>query len=212
MRPEKAIIMFYPNGADFEMGQTAVIAGSQYFSVDRGANWVHSEDRLQRLFVPPLSQPEMRAALEEHYAFRAGSVSDLAERDRILGADLALLGDSERATERFLTVPPGSVAIIHFDLFHRGARAAAADPWRPMFKFSASRVSAPAAETAATPVDPEAARPAFSSVCAEHVWRYLLYSQLCIGTLYSVLLTAADDEYLSGPLLSFVLEFSIEFC
>lgn len=136
MRPEKAIIMFYPNGADFEMGQTAVIAGSQYFSVDRGANWVHSEDRLQRLFVPPLSQPEMRAALEEHYAFRAGSVSDLAERDRILGADLALLGDSERATERFLTVPPGSVAIIHFDLFHRGARAAAADPWRPMFKFS----------------------------------------------------------------------------
>ena len=112
MRPEKAITMFYPNGADFEIGQTAVVPGSQYFSVDRGPNWVHSEDRLQRLFVPPLSQPELRSALEEHYAFRAGSVTDLDKRDQILSGDLALLGDSGRVTERFLTVPPGSVAIV----------------------------------------------------------------------------------------------------
>jgi hypothetical protein len=47
-RPEKVIIMYYPAGADPDSnGATAVIPSSQYFSCDRGSNFVHSEDRLQ---------------------------------------------------------------------------------------------------------------------------------------------------------------------
>ena len=95
---------------------------------------------LQTLFMPPLTQQQMRGRLERHYHFRAGGVIDLIERDVLLGADLALLGDST-VQPRFVSCAAGTVVIVHHDLFHRVARALDSHPWRPMLKFSATRVS-----------------------------------------------------------------------
>ena len=73
-RPTQAILMYYPAGADEANGMTVVLPSSQYFSCDRGRNFVHSEDRLQTLFEPPLTDAEMSGRLEEHYIFRAGGL------------------------------------------------------------------------------------------------------------------------------------------
>lgn len=206
-RPEKVIIMYYPAGADAANGVTAVVPSSQYFSCDRGDNFVHSEDRLQRLFVPPLTNAEMSQRLVTHYDFRAGGVTDPDERDQILADDLALLGGGDQVEERFLFCKPGTVSIVHFDLvslqaiptttrfpgrfltdclclqFHRGARASDPDPWRPMFKISASRVSAP---TAASVANSLALSPqAFHSPCAACVWDYLAHSSTTTAALSS---------------------------
>ena len=124
-----------------DMGPTGVVPGSQYMALDRGPTPGGSEISI----VGDGPMPE-----------------DFADRDRWFGEAIAQLGGVEGdgiAVENHLVeLPPGSIAITHHQVFHRASRNTQQDPWRPMVKLGAARVSEPlpchgcASDSAAAPV------------------------------------------------------------
>ena len=59
--PRWIMCMYYPAATTLEMGPTAVVRGSPYFTVDRGLSFPQAEDRLDAGLQPP---PETPRALE----------------------------------------------------------------------------------------------------------------------------------------------------
>lgn len=122
-RPRWIMGLWYPTAVTLAMGPTAVSTGSQFLSVDNEA-WVE---------LTP--DPETAKA-----DINSGSN---AAWSHVLAARGSGLGGSQRK----LDVEAGSIALIHFDILHRGTAQAFADvdvdgplpfaidpaiPWRPM--------------------------------------------------------------------------------
>jgi hypothetical protein len=139
--PRWIICFYFPMETTLGMGPTAVIPGSAYFTTDRqdatGAEVVAtdehpngwSDDRLERVLENPTF--DLRD-------------DDLSARDTRLNAAISQgLGDSFE--ERKLLVPAGTLAVLHFDLFHRGTRRIPGHDIRTMFKLQFFRTAAPAA-------------------------------------------------------------------
>ena len=156
--PRWIMCMYYPAATTLEMGPTAVVRGSPYFTVDRGLSFPQAEDRLDAGLQPPPETPRaLEAALKQWEGIsghREAAVLGPDAVDRRIDEGLAMLGGGGALEQRKLTVPAGSAVFIHFDIFHRGSRrmGAADGPWRPMFKLQFFRVSDPAPAAAAPPL------------------------------------------------------------
>lgn len=166
--PCNCICMYYPIDTVLDMGPTAIVPGSTYWSVDR-TGFMQSEDRLDFALQPARNPGGLEQWSKSLGGWNALSgfgdnIEDLSERDQriegavglLLGQDGAVAGDREPAAttdaagqilrQRFVEVKGGSFVIIHHDLFHRGSRRRSERaPWRPMFKQGARRVSDPVA-------------------------------------------------------------------
>lgn len=166
--PRNCICMYYPIDTVLDMGPTAIVPGSTYWSVDR-TGFMQSEDRLDFALQPARNPGGLEQWSKSLNGWNALSgfgdnIEDVSVRDQrlegavdlLLGQDGAVAGERDAAAttdaagqmlrQRFIEVKGGSVVIIHHDLFHRGSRRRSDDaPWRPMFKQSARRVSDPAA-------------------------------------------------------------------
>lgn len=151
------------------MGPTAVIPGSTYFTTDRqdatGAEVVAtdvqptgwSDDRLERV----LENPTFNLVGD-----------DLSARDtRLKSAISRGLGDSFE--EKKLLVPAGTLAVLHFDLFHRGTRRIPGHDIRTMFKLQFLRTAAPVAGEPSWDHNPSLTDAQFShgSSAQQAVWR-----------------------------------------
>ena len=164
--------MYYPHDTAMDMGPTAVVPGSTYWSVDR-AGFMQSEDRLDFELQPAKNSAGLEQWSRSLHGWNAlagfgENWEDLSQRDsRIEGAvDLLLGKDGDHSggerdpavaaelavggvaagllRQQFVEVKAGSFVIMHHDVFHRGTRRRSADaPWRPMFKQGARRVSDP---------------------------------------------------------------------
>mmetsp|Transcript_2841 Transcript_2841/g.8935 ORF Transcript_2841/g.8935 Transcript_2841/m.8935 type:complete len:568 (-) Transcript_2841:332-2035(-) len=172
--PTMAMALYYPRRVTPDMGPTHIMPFSQYGSVD--AEHAHcGEDRLGA------------GRFEEGVGFSYAS-SDAASRRRCLEEDtLELFPAATRSADQrrglSLTVEAGTVAIIHYDLLHRGSAvagpeafaadtlaavaadadaAAPAPPWRPMFKFQFVRVLEPLSPSSAVP--PSSSAPSSASL------------------------------------------------
>mmetsp|Transcript_13295 Transcript_13295/g.44760 ORF Transcript_13295/g.44760 Transcript_13295/m.44760 type:complete len:297 (+) Transcript_13295:668-1558(+) len=172
--PTMAMALYYPRRVTPDMGPTHIMPFSQYGSVD--AEHAHcGEDRLGA------------GRFEEGVGFSYAS-SDAASRRRCLEEDtLELFPAATRSADQRrglpLTVEAGTVAIIHYDLLHRGSAvagpeafaadtlaavaadadaAAPAPPWRPMFKFQFVRVLEPLSPSSAVP--PSSSAPSSASL------------------------------------------------
>ena len=111
--------MYYPAEVTEDMGPTSVIPRTQYWTVDRrGFN--QNEERLDPAMTPPLDADGWRAANAEMGAHL--SSDDLGVRDARLAAAVELMGPGVHE-RKCITVEPGTVAFIHFDIFHRGSRS-----------------------------------------------------------------------------------------
>ena len=145
--PRWIMCMYYRAATTLEMGPTAVVRGSPYFTVDRGLSVPQAEDRLDAGLQPPPETPRaLEAALKQWEGIsghREAAVLGPDAVDRRIDEGLAMLGGGGALEQRKLTVPAGSAVFIHFDIFHRGSRrmGAADGPWRPMFKLQFFRVS-----------------------------------------------------------------------
>ncbi len=132
-RPNWAMLFYYPQDVTAASGPTEVLPGTQYWTTDfekpDGA-W-HAGDPLdKRLRVAELNR------------------APVAVRDRRLQAVVDSLGVVD-VPRRRLEVPAGTVVLAHYDLMHRGARAAAdwiaAGGRRFLYKFYFLRTSDPRA-------------------------------------------------------------------
>ena len=121
--PHVIRMWYYPCEVTIEMGPTALIPCSHFCGRDR-LGCPHSEDRFDQGMGPespsgaPKSLDEWKSAAD-NAIYLSGSAEERAAR---LGGGLALLGD-KNVMERKMTVPAGSVVIIHDDMVHRRARA-----------------------------------------------------------------------------------------
>lgn len=116
-RPNWAMIFYYPQETSVRRGATQVLPGTQYWTIDKPIEpHVPGEDRLGGRFE----------------ADGIASHGDLTVRDAHLQRQIEKL-DGEIQPEH-LTVPKGSLALVHFDLFHRGTRNLIDEP-RFMYKF-----------------------------------------------------------------------------
>jgi ectoine hydroxylase-related dioxygenase (phytanoyl-CoA dioxygenase family) len=122
-RPNWVMAFYYPQETTIELGATQIIPGSQYWNVN------HEEDELK--------QGEDR--LDYEYG-PIGVAEDLSERDRRLGQSLEEFDADSRPMP--VLVPKGSVVLVNFDLFHRGARRLVEGD-RFMFKFWFARTMEP---------------------------------------------------------------------
>ncbi|MEE9279432.1 MAG: phytanoyl-CoA dioxygenase family protein, partial [Myxococcota bacterium] len=114
-RPNWLIVMYYPQETTFEMGPTEVLPGTQYWTVDH-------ED---------VARPRGEDVLDPDFS---GNEDDPDESDRRIAGSTECLAPSV-AAER-LVCPAGTVAVLHFDLFHRATRrAGGSEPRRFAFKF-----------------------------------------------------------------------------
>ena len=131
--------MYYPHDTTIDMGATAVVPGSAYWSVDR-SGFFQSEDRLEFSLQPARNTGglgQWHSSLQEFNGL--ATLPDLDARDErlsstvglLLGQDGATAGDRDPEAsdaganllrERFVEVPAGSAVIMHFDVFHRGTR------------------------------------------------------------------------------------------
>ena len=126
-RPIAAILFYYPQAVTDEMGPTEVLPGTQYWrgSFEDGVQW-HGDDHLDRAFDAD-----------------AGRHPDLARRDAAITASLGVLGTGP-VTRKRLCVPAGTVALLHYDLVHRGTRQATGfDGRRYLYKFYFLRTQEP---------------------------------------------------------------------
>jgi hypothetical protein len=123
--PRWIICFYFPMETTLGMGPTAVIPGSMYFTTDKqdatGAEVVGDwgDDRLERI-------------LEKNPTTNL-SGDDLDARDARLQEAISK-GLGESFEERKLLVPAGTLAVLHFDLFHRGTRRIPNHDIRTMFK------------------------------------------------------------------------------
>ena len=127
-RPDWILLFYYPQAVDATNGPTEVLAGTQYWSADHerdDGTW-HPDDSFDRSFLND----------------GGGGGKDLAARDARLRAMIDGFGvpDLER---RFVHLPRGSVVLAHYDVAHRGSRAALEAAPRFMFKFHYARTHHP---------------------------------------------------------------------
>lgn len=126
-RPNWAMLFYYPQTTSAPLGATRILPGTTYWNVDHeNVGNPFGEDRLELEFE--------REAI--------GANEDLAYRDRRL--ETAVRSFDPSLTAIPVEVPKGSVVLVHFDLFHRGARSTAASD-RFMFKFWYARTTEPRA-------------------------------------------------------------------
>ena len=122
--PRWIICFYFPMETTLGMGPTAVIPGSTYYTTDKqdatGAevvgNW--GDDRLERILQNPTTDL---------------SGGNLDARDARLQEAISK-GLGESFEEKKLLVPAGTLADLHFDLFHRGTRRIPNHDIRTMFK------------------------------------------------------------------------------
>lgn len=105
----------------------SVIPRSQYWTVDR-RGFTQNEERLDPAMTPPLDDDGWKAANAE--MGEAMGAEDLGTRDARLAAAVELLG-GDVEERKMVTVQPGSICFIHFDIFHRGSRAVRGANFRP---------------------------------------------------------------------------------
>ena len=141
-RTRALMVMYYPGAADVDMGPTAIVPSSHLLARDGlGLSLGVQED------------------------------GEAGERDRDdwggLGAGQAEILPAIAPTlfEHKVVVPPsqaGSICIVHEDMVHRATERLSEDAkWRPMFKFSFTRLHEPAEPSWAH--DPSAPDPAVDS-------------------------------------------------
>lgn len=125
-----AMAFYYPQETTIQLGPTEILPGTQYWTIDRekpGAT--AGEDRLDLTFeadgIP--SNPDL-------------SVRDTRLRQNVLDFD-------PQTKPLCLEIPKGGVVLVHFDLFHRGARRLI-DETRYMLKFWYVRTEEPQAAEA----------------------------------------------------------------
>ena len=122
---EWVMVFYYPQKTTVELGPTEVLPGTQYWNVDREhTDNTRGEDRLGLDF-------ERQGA---------GTSPDLALRDRLIAEQWQTL--DRGITPKRLIADPGSLFLIHFDLFHRGTRLES-EGERYMFKFWYTRTVEP---------------------------------------------------------------------
>lgn len=122
--------MYYPQDTVLEMGPTAVLPGSQYWTVD------HEEGTAKERHI---GEDRLSYEAAGHIRKKTG---DHSETDRLNEEATRELDSNLK--EMFVTVPAGSFAILHYDLFHRGTRLRAIEqPTRYMFKFQYFRTADP---------------------------------------------------------------------
>ncbi len=127
-RPNWAMVFYYPQAVTLDLGATELLPGTQYWNVDReGTGRKEGEDRLGG-----------------HDGQEDINAMNSAERNRYLQSQLA---DFDRHIEPMqLTLPKGSLVMVHFDLFHRGMRRLSDEP-RFMYKFWYVRTTEPNSTT-----------------------------------------------------------------
>ena len=124
-RPQWAMMFYYPQDTTVELGATRVLPGTQYWNVDHEIDgFEQGEDRLG-LNAPPVPKDESPDA------------ADLRLAARPLELDATCKSVA-------LEVPKGSLLLVNFDLFHRGARRFIAGD-RFMYKFWYCRTMEPRA-------------------------------------------------------------------
>ena len=125
-RPYWILAFYYPQNTTVEIGATQVLPGTQYWNVDReDTGNTAGEDRLEL----SLKRDEFKTS------------SSLRELDRYIEQQWLTL-DPETPPEA-VEVEKGSVLLVHFDLFHRGARNVDGSS-RYLFKFEFTRMCLPA--------------------------------------------------------------------
>lgn len=121
--------MYYPQKTTVDMGPTAILPGSQYLTVNHETDLHHQfeigEDRLSFDTFSHLQNGDDDDAK-----------TDLLNKQAAESLDPTL-------QQRFITVEGGTVALIHYDLCHRGSRVQGAEDTRFMFKFQFYRVNEP---------------------------------------------------------------------
>ena len=122
-----AMAFYYPQATTAQLGPTEILPGTQYWTIDRekpGAT--AGEDRLDLSFEADGvdSNPDL-------------SIRDTRLRQNVLDFD-------PQTTPLCLEIPKGSIVLVHFDLFHRGARRLI-DETRYMLKFWYVRTEEPQA-------------------------------------------------------------------
>ena len=135
--PRWIICFYFPMETTLGMGPTAVIPGTPYYTTNGQdatgcevvGNW--SDDRLERVLPNPGSHR---------------TEQDLDARDARLNLGITT-GLGDEFEEKKLLVPAGTLAVLHFDLFHRGTRRIPDHDQRSMFKLQFFRTSAPTEPT-----------------------------------------------------------------
>jgi hypothetical protein len=126
-RPDWLIMFYYPQAVDATNGPTEIIVGSQYWTrdIEIGRDDWERGDPIDEDFSNPVL-----------------SGDDLQARDERLqkAVNNFPVPDLER---RYLHVPKGSVALVHYDLIHRGTRKLPDVPDRYMYKFYFARTERP---------------------------------------------------------------------
>ena len=155
-RPNWAMLFYYPQAVTLASGPTEVLPGTQYWTTDfekHDGTW-HRGDAVDKTLRPAELANE-----------------DLAARDRRIQKVVDSLGIAGLRRHK-IELPAGSVVLAHYDLMHRGSRAAAAhDGRRFMYKFYFLRSRDP--RPAAKPV--AACRPCHGSLepIVETLWHWL---------------------------------------
>ncbi len=145
-RPQWVMTFYYPQETTVELGATRVLPGTQYWNVDHEIEgFEQGEDRLG--LSDPALQDEAPEAADARLAARPGE----------LDPSIASVP---------LEVPKGSLLLVNFDLFHRGARRLISGD-RFMVKFWYCRMLEPRS-AGAIPVNSEDARrlPAIGAVAS----------------------------------------------
>ena len=124
-RPNWAMLFYYPQRTTVELGATHIVPGTTYWNVDH------------EIEGHPFGEDRLEFAFERE---RIGAHDDLDYRDRRLNDAVASLDPVLQILP--VEIPKGAVVLVHFDLFHRGARSMSADD-RFMFKFWYVRMREP---------------------------------------------------------------------
>lgn len=122
-RPQWVMTFYYPQDTTVELGATRVLPGTQYWNVDHEIEgFEQGEDRLG-LKDPPVPKDESSEQADLRLAARPKELDVTCESVA-------------------LEVPKGSLLLVNFDLFHRGARRFIARD-RFMYKFWYCRTMEP---------------------------------------------------------------------
>jgi|EP01047_Picozoa_sp_COSAG01_P020816 hypothetical protein len=123
-RTRACMVMYYPGGADESMGPTAIVPSSHLLSRD---------------------------GLGSSLGVLADGPANEANREDWSGVQQPTSLDPHLAEHRVVvpTHAGGTVCIVHEDMCHRATPASPGAKWRPMLKWSFTRLCAPAPATAA---------------------------------------------------------------
>ena len=159
-RPNWAMLFYYPQAVALANGPTEVLPGTQYWTTNfekADGGW-HPGDAVDKALRPE----ELRNTV-------------LAARDRRIAEVAASLGVGGLRRQR-LALPAGSVVLAHYDLMHRGCRAAEAaldaGERRFMFKFYYLRTADPPSAEAPVPAPPFADSGPIGGIATD-IWHWL---------------------------------------